>query len=121
MRRFLLDVPARAFARLERASSAHLCHIDTDEDTSASAVLNESFPQTGLGLFVQNGVGQGLPNLVALVPYSGGPIGPIVPGPQITVLRSVVPTTPTKTVWASSGYIDFVADCGGDPTGASSA
>jgi len=48
--------------------------------------------------------------------WSGG-APPIAPGPQITVLRSVVPTAPTKVVWASSGYIDFVADCGADPTG----
>lgn len=41
----------------------------------------------------------------------------ITPGPQLTVLRSVVPTVPTKVVWASTGYIDFVADCGADPTG----
>jgi len=41
----------------------------------------------------------------------------IVPGPQISTLRSTVPTAPTAVSWASTGYIDFVADCGADPTG----
>jgi hypothetical protein len=48
------------------------------------------------------------------------PLGPatmLTPGPQITTLRSVTPTTPTSVVWASTGYVDFVADCGADPTG----
>src|SRR5208337_752311 len=43
--------------------------------------------------------------------------GGITPGPQITTLRSVTPTTPTSVVWASTGYVDFVSDCGADPTG----
>src|SRR5208337_2121511 len=43
--------------------------------------------------------------------------GGITSGPQITTLRSVTPTTPTSVVWASTGYVDFVADCGADPTG----
>ena len=45
------------------------------------------------------------------------PPSAITPGPQITTLRSVVPTAPTTVVWASTGYVDFVADCGADPTG----
>lgn len=39
------------------------------------------------------------------------------PGQKFSVMRSAPGTTPTKIVWASSGYIDFVEDCGADPTG----
>lgn len=45
-------------------------------------------------------------------------IAGIPPGPQITTLRSVIPTAPAMVVWSSTGYIDFVADCGADSTGA---
>ena len=38
-------------------------------------------------------------------------------GAQITTLRSGPAPTPTGVQWASSGYIDFVTDCGADPTG----
>lgn len=51
--------------------------------------------------------------VVAPVPASG-----ITPGPALTVLRSVPALAVTKTAWANSGYVDFVADCGADPTGA---
>ncbi len=51
----------------------------------------------------------------ALVPFGGG--GGVGVGPQLSVLRSVTPTTPAAVVWASTGYVDFVADCGADPTG----
>jgi hypothetical protein len=39
------------------------------------------------------------------------------PGPQLSVLRSSPAPSPNKVRWSSSGYIDFVADCGADPTG----
>jgi hypothetical protein len=45
------------------------------------------------------------------------PLSSIIPGAQLTVPRSVAPVTPTQVIWANSGYVDFVADCGADPTG----
>src|SRR5271165_87104 len=79
----------------------------------------------GLGYFIaSNGGGNANagPSLVELLDPAGGsaifPVGALVPGPEFTVPRSVKPTTPTAVVWASTGYIDFVADCGADPTGA---
>jgi hypothetical protein len=45
------------------------------------------------------------------------PVGAIAPGPQISYLRSVPATAPTEVVWASSGVVDFIFDCGADPTG----
>jgi len=41
----------------------------------------------------------------------------LTPGAQLTTLRSVPAITPTVVLWASTGYLDFVADCGADPTG----
>jgi hypothetical protein len=60
-----------------------------------------------------------------LVPLAGdiGVRGPLAAnfisprGPQISVIRAAPPIAPTKSVWASSGYVDFVVDCGADPTG----
>lgn len=69
-----------------------------------------------------NASGFGLQIDASLAVYSDALVGPITPtklapGPQITTLRSVTPTAPTSVVWASTGYVDFVADCGADPTG----
>ena len=75
----------------------------------------------GYGYFIAPR-GKGAPILVELLPGTGGggpvPASAIVPGPQISTLRSVTPTTPALVEWASTGYVDFVADCGADPTGA---
>src|SRR5271157_5967329 len=78
----------------------------------------------GFGYFIASNGGGGAnagPTLTELIDFSAIPavlpVGALIPGPQITVPRSVVPTTPASVVWASTGYIDFVADCGADPTG----
>lgn len=63
------------------------------------------------------GVGNVTASLATYVQIVQGSISGLTPGPQITSLRSVVPTAPTQVVWASTGYVDFVADCGADPTG----
>jgi hypothetical protein len=42
------------------------------------------------------------------------------PGKPIDVLRSTGTGASTKIAWANSGYIDFVTDCGADPTGVAS-
>jgi hypothetical protein len=51
------------------------------------------------------------------IPIPPIPPSGIVPGPQFTVLRSVTPETPSTAAWVDSGYVDFVSDCGADPTG----
>jgi hypothetical protein len=78
----------------------------------------------GFGFFIAaNGGagGQAGPTLTELIDLGATPsivpVGALVPGPQLTVPRSVKPTAPTSVVWASTGYVDFVADCGADPAG----
>ena len=60
--------------------------------------------------------GSNEPTVMEVLPTIPGTA--ITPGPQLTVLRSVKAPTPNAVAWASTGVLDFVADCGADPTGA---